>query len=433
MTRKQLLAPLALAAVLGACLDNQTIEPPTANPNLVSPLFARYVAFGNSITAGLQSGGINDSTQLLSYANLLAGQMGTEFNIPLLNQPGCPPPLVNVFTQEVVGNPGPLGCALRNPSIPPYLNLVAFPGSDVTELLTYFDPSTVPSATDAFRTFLLGGQTQVEAAAKVEPTFVTVWIGSNDATSTLLDHANPGDPDQVTSPTVFAQRFAAFMDSLDAFGTIEGGVIIGAVQPLGVPYATQGRVWKGFELQYDALTAPLNALDIGNGCLTFLPIPGTSDTAWTSIPFHVGGPALASAEAKIDSVLGGLLNPASLVPVTINCTDAQAVTAEEMLNIVAATAGYNAAMAAEAEARDWIFIDPNDLLAQLVQVPGAVLSFPAFPGLPGVTPEMSENTPFGSALSRDGFHPSTSTHRVLTDALIQAINAKYGTNIPALP
>jgi len=57
MTRIHRLAPLALAALLGAC-DNETLIPPTDNPDLVNPLFARYVAFGNSITAGFQSGGI---------------------------------------------------------------------------------------------------------------------------------------------------------------------------------------------------------------------------------------------------------------------------------------------------------------------------------------------------------------------------------------
>jgi lysophospholipase L1-like esterase len=397
----------------------------------VDPLFARYVAFGNSITSGLQSGGINDSVQQRSYAVLLAAQMGTEFNYPSLRAPGCPPPLVNIFTQEVVGDPGPLGCALRNPNIPEHLNSVAYPGAAVIELLDYFNPDIVPSETDAFRSFLLGGRTPYEAAAEVLPTFVTVAIGSNDATSTLLDTSNPGDPDQVTDPVEFAEYFSAFMDSLDLLGSIQGGAIIGAVQPLGVPYATQGRVWKGFELQFDAQTNPLNALDIGNACLPGTPIPGTSDTAWTSIPFHVGGPALALAKARVDSVLGGLLLPQNLVPVTIACADAQAISNTEMLNIVSATAQYNAAMAAEAEERDWLFVDPNALLRQIAQTPGAVLPFPAFPGLPGVTPEMSQNTPFGFALSRDGFHPSTSTHELVADALIVAINAAYGTSIPA--
>ena len=43
-------------------------------------IFKRYVAIGNSITAGYQSGGINDSTQRQSYARVLAGQMGTQYH-----------------------------------------------------------------------------------------------------------------------------------------------------------------------------------------------------------------------------------------------------------------------------------------------------------------------------------------------------------------
>jgi hypothetical protein len=103
-----------------------------------------------------------------------------------------------------------------------------------------------------------------------------------------------------------------------------------------------------------------------------------------------------------------------------------------MLNIVANTAGYNTAMAAEAAERDWAFLDPNPILRSLAGTPGAVLAFPAFPGLPGVTAEMSQNTPFGFALSRDGFHPSTSTHQALAGILIDLINTTYGTSIPAL-
>jgi hypothetical protein len=45
-------------------------------------LFSSYVALGNSITAGVQSGGINDSTQRQSYEYLLAQQAGTRFAYP---------------------------------------------------------------------------------------------------------------------------------------------------------------------------------------------------------------------------------------------------------------------------------------------------------------------------------------------------------------
>jgi len=428
MTRTHRIAPLALVAALAACVSNETLEPPADADGLEAAMFARYVAFGNSITAGFQSGGINDSVQALSYANLLAGQMGTEFNMPLLNRPGCPPPLLNIFTQTPVGNPGPLGCALRNPGVPEHLNNVAVPGAGVLDI---YDPLGTGNFSNTLTQVIGGSRSQIENAADVQPTFVTVWIGNNDALGAATNGANPGNPALVTPPATFAARYAAMVDSLSAYGTIEGGVLIGVVQAGLAPFFTQGRAWKGFELQFDALTAPLNFLDVSNACLTFTALTAT-DTAWTSVPFTVGGPALALANAKKDSVLAGQLPPASVVPVTITCADDKAILNTEMANLFASVAQYNVAIEAAAADLDWVYIDPNALLEALIGTPGAILPFPAFPGLPGVTAEASQNAPFGTALSRDGIHPSTSTHRQVANALIQAINAKYATSIPPL-
>src|SRR5215218_8050844 len=90
-------AAVGLAAMLAACTDTL---PVIAGPAAVDPLFQSYVALGNSITAGYQSGGITDSTQRESYAFLLARQMHTRFAYPSLSPPGCPPPIVNFQTQE---------------------------------------------------------------------------------------------------------------------------------------------------------------------------------------------------------------------------------------------------------------------------------------------------------------------------------------------
>ena len=257
-----------------------------------------------------------------------------------------------------------------------------------------------------------------------------MWIGNNDALGAVLDGTNPGDPALVTSPATFAERYGKMMDSLDAFGTIQGGVLIGAVQVGLAPYLTQGRVWKGFEAQFDALTAPLNAFDVSTACLANTPLP-TGDTAWTSVPFPIGAAALALAKARVDSVQGGDLAPGSLVPAVIDCSDATAVTNTEMANLFSAVAQYNAAIEAEADARDWVYVDPNDLLLSLLGTSGAILSFPAFPGT-GPDSTTSRTAPFGTALSLDGIHPSASTHVGVANALIAAINAKYGTSIPVI-
>jgi hypothetical protein len=61
--------------VITACQDSKQLNMQTA----MDPLFQNYVSLGNSLTAGYQSGGINDSTQKQSYAVLFAQQAGTRF------------------------------------------------------------------------------------------------------------------------------------------------------------------------------------------------------------------------------------------------------------------------------------------------------------------------------------------------------------------
>src|SRR5216110_1860332 len=104
-------AVLGFALVATACQNDQLNRPFATTP--VDPLFDRYVSMGNSITAGFQSGGINDSTQSQSYAVLLARAMHTPFFSPLMNKPGCPPPYTNVFTGARLSGGTPTTCALR--------------------------------------------------------------------------------------------------------------------------------------------------------------------------------------------------------------------------------------------------------------------------------------------------------------------------------
>ena len=88
---------LARVAVTGsvlavvACESSRDLFGP--NPPLGGEIFRSYVAIGNSITAGWQSGGINDSLQQQAYPRLLAIQMGTPYQYASLVAPGCPPPL----------------------------------------------------------------------------------------------------------------------------------------------------------------------------------------------------------------------------------------------------------------------------------------------------------------------------------------------------
>ena len=75
--------------------------------------------------------------------------------------------------------------------------------------------------------------------------------------------------------------------------------------------------------------------------------------------------------------------------------------------------------------RGWAYVDPNEILEDLLQDPTEIRPFPAFnPADP-----QHVTAPFGTAVSRDGVHPSQASHELLADALIAAINATYGTNL----
>jgi lysophospholipase L1-like esterase len=407
----RLLGALLVALPLLTACDNEMVNP----PNAVNALFNRYVALGNSLTAGFQSGGINDSTQLQSYAVVLAQQFQTDFNVPLLNKPGCPPPLTNIFTQETLGGPMAPPCALRTAPIPERINNVAVPGAAIIDILTNTDADSDPNA---LTSFILGGRTQLEVAAAAQPTFVSIAIGSNDILGALLNGANPGDPALVTDPATFATRYGNMLDQLEALGTIQGGVLIG-LQPLFVDattlsaaYFTPGAAWQQFELFFDGQT-PFNFFDVNPACATAF------------VPFPVGGAILAEANAKVDSVQTGLLDPFSVVPSALDCTDAQAITAAEFGNVAAAQAQYNAAIEAEATARGWAYLDPAAVFTGLAMTPGAFRPFPAFDS----ADPQHETQPFGFALSIDGIHWSATLHDAIADAVIAAINAEYGTSV----
>jgi hypothetical protein len=409
--RVSLLAALSVALVAAACNNDALLTPPPP-AYAGGAMFARYVSFGNSITAGFQSGGLSDSLQRLGYPVLLAKAMGTPFFYPSLNNPGCPPPIDTLFKQPTphrVGGATAATCLLRSATVPPYLNNVAFPGADVLALLnTNYTPPPPrpPTASDAYKLFLLGGRTELQRAREVRPTFVTVWIGNNDVLPAILDPAIGGNPADITPPDTFARRFNALMDSIDSFGTVQGGVLLGVVQVTAAPYVSQGRVYYAAQTQIPTMTVLAN-------CLAFQPLP-TGDTAFVGVPFHYGAPLVAKAAAG--------------VPDTLDCSVPQVISVPNAVNMIVTVVKYDSTIKAAAAKRKWVYLDPNALLKQLAGVPGAIRAFPAFPPDANAVP-----APFGTALSRDGIHPSTSTQKLIAQSLQQAINASYGSAIPAIP
>lgn len=411
MTRTTTRLMAALGIVLGAaaCNNDELFHNSTQDP--VNSLFTRYVAFGNSITAGFQSAGINDSTQIQSYAPRLAQRMHTPFYQPLMARPGCPPPFTNVFTQARVAGGTGSTCALREVQAPapPYINDVAVPGATALSPTNNLAPG---ANSNVLTTFMLGGQTQIQAARRVMPTFVTVWIGNNDVLGAATDQTHPGDSLEVTDTTVFKAEYKALLDSLDSFGSIKGGVLIGVADVTQIPYASLGAVYA--QLKATKLAA-LPSFQVDPSCAPSA-LGGVGDSSL--VPFFYGLGLIQAAQA----------NPAG-GPFVLNCgSDDLVITKPEFLKLHNSVIAYNAYISAQATARGYAYLDPNVALAALKADTTQVAFFPHAPPDPRAT-----TAPFGTAFSFDGVHPSSATHKIVVNALVAAINAKYGTALTPAP
>ena len=333
MTRTtQLLAAAALGLLLGtaACNNDELIRPAATVP--IDPLFDRYVSMGNSITAGVQSGGIDSLTQVQAYPVLLARAMHAPFFPPLMRLPGCPPQYSNIFTQTRVSA---IPCALRAiPRIPPpYISNTAVPFAEVIDIYNNLDTA---SNANTLTTFFLGGLTQAQMLQRAHPTFVTVWIGNNDVLGAATDTANAGNVTKITPAATFTARYTTLLDSIDAAHP-RGVVLIGVAnlaavanraglpptQPPanGMPYLSYGSTYY--------------ALDQANQ------IPGT----------FAAGPNCAPPRG--DSVLvpfpfgGALINAGG----TLTCNEAQTIQPAELTAMTTAVAAYNTFISAQATSR----------------------------------------------------------------------------------
>ena len=164
--------------------------------------------------------------------------------------------------------------------------------------------------------------------------------------------------------------------------------------------------------------------------------PGTAALYINSGANFIVGPNCAPSAlgGKGDSVLVpfqfglGLIGLAAANPAgtfTLSCTETQTVQPAELLRLTRAMTQYNGIIQAQATARGYAYVDINALFGALPA--GSIPPFPTTAGPAAVT------APFGAFFSRDGIHPTAATHKLIANALIQTINAKYGTSIAAIP
>lgn len=424
------LTPLARVAALGAGLaltvscdsTRDVISAPQAlTPN--NAIFSSYVALGNSITAGFQSNGINDSTQRQSYALLLARAMNTRYVYPSLAMPGCSAPIANALTGALVttGVPAgatPLPCSGRTVAADTneILNNVAVPGARV------LDPSSVSTvASNTLTQIILKGKSQVQQALRAKPTFASIWIGNNDVLQAgltgILTPVAGVSPGIVSTQAQFQTSYDAITTPLVAGASGLKGVLIGVAKVQFLPSMVSGALIASNPIVAPPSTRISNVLAAAAGTAVTVDANCTGSQSLISLPLLI---------QAIKRYVANNTDPAGHPPV-ISCSPSATslvgniyvLDANEQATLNAAIDGYNGYISSKATALGFAYYDPNVLFAAK-RANGEIPPFPNFG---------SSTATFGALISLDGVHPSAAAHTLIAKDLAAAINAKYNTTL----
>jgi lysophospholipase L1-like esterase len=207
-----------------------------AAPAMAQVDFSRYVSMGDSLAAGIASGSLMDYYQSRSYPALLAQQGGTgTFEMPLIAEPGLEPALVlqslsplSVGPTDVMPPADPLEYFYNASLEAPYQN-VAVPTHNTYDMLfaTGNIFNLIGGNLDNVVNDLILRTPQVEdpssgelidytalvAGLSQQPTFVTVWIGSNDVLGAMTT-ATAVDGVTMTPVAAFTQYYSQAIGAL---------------------------------------------------------------------------------------------------------------------------------------------------------------------------------------------------------------------------
>ncbi len=371
-------------------------------------------------------------------------------------------------------------------------NNMGVPGAKSFHLLAPGYGNVAGVATGAsnpyFVRFATSPSTSVIAdAVSKNPTFFSLWIGNNDILSFAtsggvgVDQTGNFDPstyggNDITDPNVFAQVYSQEVEALTANGA--KGVLINIADVTSIPYFTTvpfaplSPLDPNFGPQIPTLNATFGQL---NQAFAFLGVPERSivfsQNAASAVV--VQDESLVDISAQLTQVLQGAGFPAGLaaiygqqygqarqatsgdllvlpsssvigkvnlervaqlvafgVPqeqagqlsvngVTYPLQDQYVLIPTERQAVANAAASYNATIRAIADAKGLAFVDAKAFLQRI-----------ATSGVAFDSGILSSTYVTGGAFSLDGVHPTPRGYAFTANAIMSAINEKYGATIP---
>ncbi len=395
--------------------------------------FTRYVAVGNSLTAGYADGSLYRSGQQSAYPSILSysfsRQGASDYKAPLLpGEAGWPSPkrvlgpsadcLGNVSLGPVLftGAPDTAGSSASVAAQGPYTNL-GVPGIRAIDFIVPGYPSVNPYARRFF-TNLFGRPT--EELSRIQPTFFTAWIGNND----VLQYATSGgsgkssggtflDANAISSTTLFAAAVDSVLNRLMPAGSTAKGAVMNIPDVTAIPYFT---------------TVPYNGLVLTRqgqvDSLNFnYQAAGISFTLGAN-PFIIQDnsvPVLKFRKAKAgeyitlsipqDSLKCGGWGSKKPVP------GQYVLDAAEVTAVQSATAIFNGILRTAAVNRGLAYVDMNTFLKTINA--GTLYN--------GVT--LNATFVKGGAFSLDGVHLTPRGNALVANEILRTINYYYGASL----
>ncbi|RZK43101.1 MAG: G-D-S-L family lipolytic protein [Hymenobacter sp.] len=431
------LALLGLGLGLAGC-QADIDAPATASAGSAS--FTTYIAVGNSLTAGYQSGGLSRAGQLQSYPNILATQFaaagGGAFRQPLFDQAYAHgsgylrlaaitngAPVLAPVTDSLAVLPGSLRSGADFVLLRKYTGTdnqnLGIPGIKVSDATTngygynnplgfnpYFErllPSTLPGGGSSYLQYVQ------ERVATLKPTFFTNWLGNND----VLGYARTGGVGDVLTPVAdFTTKYKQVLDVLTAGGA--KGLVATIPNVTNVPYFTAVKA------------ATVKAAIRSN--------PALPNAAAASLYIRTGAGVVREA-ADTDYILLtaqaviGTATPGVALPVGVGYSATLAnplpsqyvLDADEATAVLARTTDLNTSIRNEASARNLALFDANTYFQGVANGSVSVVTS-------GITTNSAAFIT-GNLFSLDGIHPSARGYALLANEMIKAINTKYGSTV----
>lgn len=390
--------------------------------------FSTYISLGNSLTAGYASGSLYRSGQLNSYPSILAQQFqkvgGGNFVQPLLDgEYGILPGKRALgYSTDCLGTTS-LGPVLDNGTLDPIapigytVNNLGVPGAKSFHLLApgYGSFAGLPlGLSNPYYARFASSETAtvIGDAVAMNATFFTLWIGNND----VLGYATSGGiGDTITGQDTYAFAVNTILNYLTGNGA--KGAIATIPFVTSIPFFTTvpyNALVLTQQAQVDALN---NAYQNGQFGVSFNLGPNPLVIADNTLP--TGFRQVKATELVLLTVPQDSIKCAgwgSQVPIP----DQYVLTETEIAKVTNAVNGYNVLLKSLAGSYGLALVDMNAYLEEIKG--GVVYDGESFSGK-FIT---------GNAFSLDGVHLTQKGYALVANKFIEAINAKYGSNVPVV-